>query len=498
MAKCKLCNKKGLFLKLDSDGVCQDCLRLASIKKQEEIAYKRLQDKNKLIKDTQDAALKAIDDDIQKYNKNLLYVKKMYAEDKTRLDELRANIDKSTKSWESQSKKVNRLKSLYKSMEYVIDNYAWAGNTFDKVRIPNYDEALEQNLSPTVNIPLNCLNYKDLRKKFNDNDKAITTLCDGYMDRYTTKTIAAIYKLMVIALRAELQNILTNLKFGKIEAAIDQIKYTTSKYLTIASDGNQTITSTIVKFIGEIEYLFIEAAKIEYEYYIQREQIKEEQRALREQLKQEALEKKLLEQQQKQIAKEEEKYKNEIEALKAMLKDATAERENIFNLRIMELERQLNEVDKKKEDIAKLQNGKAGYVYVISNLGSFGDNVFKIGMTRRLEPQERIDELGNASVPFPFDVHSFIFSDNAPELETSLHKIFNDKRVNKVNLRKEFFKVTLDELEKTVYELQPTAEFNRTMLAEQYNQSLSIENGIATAFENVIEELEEENSHEYA
>ena len=135
---------------------------------------------------------------------------------------------------------------------------------------------------------------------------------------------------------------------------------------------------------------------------------------MREQLRQEAAERKLLEQQQKQIAKEEEKYKNEIETLKKSLQAASVEKESALTIRIAELEKQLASVNEKKEEITKLQNGKAGYVYVISNLGSFGDDVFKIGMTRRLEPQERINELGDASVPFPFDVHSFIFSDNAP------------------------------------------------------------------------------------
>lgn len=128
----------------------------------------------------------------------------------------------------------------------------------------------------------------------------------------------------------------------------------------------------------------------------------------------------------------------------------------------------------KKEEITSLQNGKAGYVYVISNLGSFGNDVFKVGMTRRLDPQERIDELGNASVPFKFDVHSFIFSQDAVQLESDLHAALESKRVNKVNPRKEFFKVSLDDLEKLVEKYDPAAEFNRTMQAEQYYQSLSV------------------------
>ena len=103
-----------------------------------------------------------------------------------------------------------------------------------------------------------------------------------------------------------------------------------------------------------------------------------------------------------------------------------------------------------------------------------GNKMFKIGMTRRLDPQERVNEIGSASVPFKFDVHSFIFSQNAVELEKTLHKRLNDKRVNKVNLRKEFFYSTVDELEELVNELDPTAVFNKTMLAKEYNQTTSV------------------------
>jgi hypothetical protein len=253
----------------------------------------------------------------------------------------------------------------------------------------------------------------------------------------------------------------------------------TAKYQQIASDGNQSIAPTITKFIGEIEYLFIEAINIEYEYYIQQERIKEEQRALREQMRLEAAEQKRLEEERKKVEREEQKYRDEIAAVQNQLEVAVAEAEDTLLIkqleaRIAKTQSQLNEVEHKKEDIVKLEHGKAGHVYIISNLGSFGDNVFKIGMTRRIVPQERIDELGDASVPFRFDIHSLIFSDNAPELENQLHKQLHNKRVNKINLRKEFFHATIDELEELVCSLEPSAQFNRTMLAEQYYQSMAV------------------------
>ena len=177
------------------------------------------------------------------------------------------------------------------------------------------------------------------------------------------------------------------------------------------------------------------------------------------------------------MEKEESKYHTEIQSITEQLA-ASAEDDTktaALQKRIEELQKQLAQVEEKKEEISRLQNGQAGYVYVISNLGSFGNDVFKVGMTRRLEPQERVDELGSASVPFPFDVHSFIFSSNAVQLENTMHKRLNEFRLNKVNMRKEFFKVPLGQMEELVQELDPTAEFNRTMLAEQYNQSLSMD-----------------------
>lgn len=276
---------------------------------------------------------------------------------------------------------------------------------------------------------------------------------------------------MTIALRSELQNILYSLKYKKLDEAIEKVKNMTAKYLTIAGNGNQSIAGTLTSFIGELEYFFIEAVKIEYNYYVKKEQARQEQLAIREQMRQEAAERKALADAKKKIEKEEEKYHSEIEKLQQQLQESNEQETSALQLRILELEKQLSDVAIKKEEISNLQNGKAGNVYIISNLGSFGENIFKIGMTRRLDPQDRINELGSASVPFKFDVHSLIFSDDAVSLESKLHQLLNEKRVNKVNLRKEFFYTNVDELEKIVSSIDPTAEFKKTMLAEEFRQS---------------------------
>ena len=118
-------------------------------------------------------------------------------------------------------------------------------------------------------------------------------------------------------------------------------------------------------------------------------------------------------------------------------------------------------------------NQKAGYVYVISNIGAFGENVYKIGMTRRLDPMDRVDELGDASVPFDFDVHAMIFSEDAPKLEAALHNAFATRKLNFVNQRREFFNVSLAEIKEVVKKnFDKTVEFVEFAPAEQYRESL--------------------------
>ncbi|MDQ0204968.1 GIY-YIG nuclease family protein [Pectinatus haikarae] len=377
----------------------------------------------------------------------------------------------------SRQDKIARLMSIQKSVNRAIKVYLKHAKTTtdDQIILPQNLISDIETLAPAITLKLHCMDYKDLRKAFRANNKLITDTLERYEDRYTTKTNKAIYQLMVIGLQAELQNVLYTLTYSKLQDGIISIKNVINKYLNIARDGSQTISSTLAKFIGEVEPFFIDAAKIEYEYYVKKEAAKQEQMALRAQMREEAEEQRRLKEEQEQIEKEESKYKSEIDNINQQLQNSNDDEKNQELLaKIKELEEQLKGVNTKKEDILNLQNGKAGYVYVISNLGSFGDDVFKIGMTRRLDPQERIDELGSASVPFKFDVHSFIFSKDAVKLESDLHAALDEKRLNKVNSRKEFFKVSIDELEELVNEYDSTAEFNTTMSAEQYRQSLSL------------------------
>ena len=140
-----------------------------------------------------------------------------------------------------------------------------------------------------------------------------------------------------------------------------------------------------------------------------------------------------------------------------------------------ELEKSLEEAHSKNERAKSMaQQTRSGHVYIISNIGSFGEDVYKIGMTRRLEPLDRVKELGDASVPFTFDVHAMIYSEDAPTLEKVLHDKFAGKRVNMVNHRKEFFGVPIDDIEKEVLKIDSSAEFVKTIEAQEYTETKAI------------------------
>jgi len=351
-------------------------------------------------------------------------------------------------------------------------NYDRIGEKLKEFEAALNDEGI---LDTVVHLDLHYKTSRQLRSQMNANNKDIHKLITSYQSRYTTKANVTIYDLMVIGLQAELQNILYTLTYTNLDDALERSKALIHKYLQIASNGNASLINTITRFLMELEVLFEQAIRIEYSYYVQREKEKEEQRRIREQMKQEAEEKRMLEEERKKIEKEEEKYLVEMNRNRDLLISETNE-DKIRELqeRIALLESQYHELEEKKEEIIKRANGKAGHVYVISNLGSFGDGMFKIGMTRRLDPLERIDELGDASVPFKFDVHAMMFSNDAVALEQQIHQQLAASRVNKINMRKEFFYADVESLEKLVQDIDSTAEFTMTMIAQEYRQSLSI------------------------
>ncbi|WP_244430837.1 GIY-YIG nuclease family protein [Methylocystis sp. ATCC 49242] len=171
--------------------------------------------------------------------------------------------------------------------------------------------------------------------------------------------------------------------------------------------------------------------------------------------------------------RQEEHYTKLLEKAKLEAANITGERISAYDEQIKLLEKQLEEAHAKAERAkAMAEKTRSGYVYIISNIGSFGEGVVKIGLTRRLDPLDRVRELGDASVPFIFDTHAIIYSDDAPLLERMLHAEFEQTRINTQNYRKEFFRASLDEVEVAVKRLAPDAPFFKDIEAQEYRETL--------------------------
>jgi len=210
----------------------------------------------------------------------------------------------------------------------------------------------------------------------------------------------------------------------------------------------------------------------------QREKIqaeKEEQRQIREQMREEEVALREMEKARQEAERDEGRYAAALEKARLEAEVVQGAKHAKLVERIAEMERLLAEAHMNKERaIARAQMTRSGHVYVISNVGSFGEHVYKIGMTRRLDPLERIRELGDASVPFEFDVHAVIYSDDAPGLEAELHRVFDGRRVNLVNTRKEFFHVDIQEIEREVRHRHADILLTRTARAEEYRKTAAL------------------------
>lgn len=276
-------------------------------------------------------------------------------------------------------------------------------------------------------------------------------------------------KQIIRCFNDECDILISKVKFNNVTAYKEKI-YKSADVL------NKMNTKNAVSLSSNYIELKVQELQLAYEYAMKKQQEKEEQRNIREQMREEARLQKEIEEARKDIEKEQRHYTNALIKLNKQIESCNElEREALLEKK-EEIEKHLSDLDIAIKDIDYREaNKRAGYVYVISNIGSFGENIYKIGMTRRLDPMERVDELGDASVPFKFDVHAMIFSDDAPTLEASLHHAFENKKVNMINGRREFFRVTLEEIESVVKaNYDKTVEFIKIPQAEQYRESQKI------------------------
>lgn len=270
---------------------------------------------------------------------------------------------------------------------------------------------------------------------------------------------------------------------GKVDTILSKVKR--DNYGKLNKELNDAFN--LVNFNGQAfrntritnEYLDLCTQRLRYAtiLYELKEKDKEQQRAIKEQMREEAKAQREIEKAMKDAAKEQEYLQKAMEQARAKYEAAGEEQKAKYEQQLADLQDKLKEAEEKNQKaLSMAQQTKSGHVYVISNVGSFGEDIYKIGMTRRLEPLDRIHELGDASVPFPFDVHAMIWSTDAPTLETSLHKHFAFNQVNKVNFRKEFFKAPIAEIREEI-EKMGVKNISWTMTAEatEYKETQALE-----------------------
>jgi hypothetical protein len=276
-------------------------------------------------------------------------------------------------------------------------------------------------------------------------------------------------KLCLRAFNGEADSLIAKVKWNNITLFEERLKRAFDAINKLGKSNQVHITEQYLQLKLDELHLMHELEQKRYEE-------KEEQRLIREQMREEEKAQRELERAQKEAEDEEKRFEKALEQVQRKLEKAQGQELEQLNNQILELQQKLEQAHEAKERaISRAQMTRSGHVYIISNIGSFGENTYKIGMTRRLEPVDRVKELGDASVPFEFDIHAMIYADDAPALENTLHKRFSNRRVNMINTRKEFFNVSLEEIEQVIKESND-AEIHITKVAEarEYRETLAL------------------------
>lgn len=381
----------------------------------------------------------------------------------------------------------NKLDDLSKKIDIQQDKYDQKHTEYLQMKEQLFDITDEVNMQEfgLYKPKYDCMNSEEYSEKIKEirnkqksmikNKTALDYFDNWQLEGSLSKGRAMNNDNMKMVLRAfnnECDSIIDKVKFNNI----DKI----SKQINKSADAiNKLNTRNRISITYEYRSLKQQELELVHEFRQKKQEEKEAIKEAREQERELAKLQKEIEEQKKKITKEQNHYLNAKETYLKQLENASEDEKVQLETKINEINNQLDEINKNLQEIDYREvNQRAGYVYVISNIGAFGENVYKIGMTRRLNPQDRVDELSDASVPFAFDVHAMIFSNDAPTLETSLHKAFEDKRVNMVNSRKEFFNVTLEEIEEEIKKNHTELiEINKTADAEQYRETLLIKKG---------------------
>ena len=331
-------------------------------------------------------------------------------------------------------KQVEQKESRLRAIENAINGY---GNEYLIPHDSLFDELAEDYSYTQAGTDLK--NARERSRQIIENGNA--AICD-YSERNRRET----------AIRFVLDSF-----NGKVDSAQAQAK--TDNFGTLQQkiiDGFEIVNANGEAFRNaRISQDYMKARIDELKYAIiineYKRQVREEQKAAREQAREEEKVRREHERAIKQAEREEKLVQKALNEAQKRFNEASAEYKEKYRLQLAELQDKLTEAEEKsKRAISEAQKTKKGHVYIISNIGSFGENVYKIGLTRRLDPVERVHELGDASVPFPFDIHAMIECEDSPSVETALHKHFVLNQMNKVNPRKEFFRLSISAIKNDV------------------------------------------------
>lgn len=361
---------------------------------------------------------------------------------------------------------INQAIALKNDDIHLLDvGYFEAGYDFED--LPAYEAALRRIREEQKQL---------LRLDGSEGDRSAAAFCSETI-RFNDSVsqgrsmIKKILKLMLRAFNGECDSYIARVTYKNITAMEKRIETSHEQINRLGESWYCSITNKYLKNRIEelrLSYTYEEAKQKEKEEQAQiREQMREEERAIRE-----------IEKAREQAEKDEAKYADMLAKAKAEAQRASDQDKEKLNEKIVRLQALLAEAEANRQRaISRAQMTRSGHVYVISNVGSFGEHVYKIGMTRRIEPLDRVRELGGASVPFPFDVHALIFTEDAPSLENTLHKRFNLRRVNLENMKKEFFRVSIEEIRDELHRIHQEegieAELRLTLIAEAKQYRLS-------------------------
>lgn len=458
MGKCKRCGKSGIFLKLNG-GLCDNCVSVTSaeadlrkIENSKEIIQRELADISeqlrvrestfaRLEEEAKASALKKAEDELLALNDEMAKLSKEISGKRTELQEISRDLIET------------REEIMLQSFGLYQPRYAFIASDEYKSRL---------------------LEIRAKQKDMIKNKTAATGATNWTVNGNSAqgkKMVADTQKLLLRAFNAECDDVVEHVKYSNIEPS--------EKRITASRDAISKLGAIMSISISPAYYrLKIEELHLAFEYQQKKQAEKEDQKEAKARLREEAKIAKEIEAQRIKLEKEQLHYQNALQKISQQLENSSESDRDAIAEKKRQIESQLENIDKAFKDMDyRVANQKAGYVYIISNIGAFGENVYKIGMTRRLDPMERVDELGDASVPFDFDVHAMIFSDDAPKLEAALHNAFADRKLNFVNQRREFFNVTLDEIKTVIKKnYDKSVEFTELAPAEQYRQSLLLRN----------------------